>query len=74
MVQLGGFLGRLLGPLLKNGFFLIKNVHISKNVLVPLRLTAAASVTDAVFEKKFFRYIVTALLTSNEKIDDIANC
>ena len=47
--QSGGFLGRLIGPLLKTGFPLIKNVFkpLAKSVLIPLRLTAAASLTDA---------------------------
>ena len=44
----GGFLGRLLGPLLKNGLPLIGNVlkTLVKSVLMPLGLTAAASATD----------------------------
>ena len=44
MVQSGGFLGRYLGPLLKTGFSLIKNVinPLAKSVLIPLGLTAAA--------------------------------
>ena len=44
----GGFLGRLLGPLLKNGLSLIGNVlkTLVKSVLMPLGLTAAASATD----------------------------
>ena len=47
--QSGGFLGRLIGPLLKTGFPLIKNVlkPLAKSVLIPLGLTAAASLTDA---------------------------
>ena len=47
--QSGGFLGRLLGPLLKTGFPLIKNVFkpLAKSVLIPLGLTATASLTDA---------------------------
>ena len=47
--QSGGFLGRLLGPLLKTGFPLIKNVFkpLTKSVLIPLGLTATASLTDA---------------------------
>ena len=47
--QSGGFLGRLIGPLLKTGFPLIKNVFkpLAKSVLIPLGLTAAASLTDA---------------------------
>ena len=47
--QSGGFLGRLLGPLLKTGLPLIKNVinPLAKSVLIPLGLTAgAASAAD----------------------------
>ena len=49
MIQLGGFLGRLLGSLLKTGLPLTKNVKkpLPKSVLIPLGLTAAASETDA---------------------------
>ena len=54
MIQSGGFLGRLLGPLLKTGLPLIKNVikPLAKSVLIPLGLTAAASAADAVIHKK----------------------
>ena len=54
MMQSGGFLGRLLGPLLKIGFPLIKNEikPLAKNVLVPLGLTAAASAADTGMHKK----------------------
>ena len=47
--QSGGFLGILLGPLLKTGLHLMKSVLIpllAKSVLIPLRLTASASTTD----------------------------
>ena len=49
MIQSGGFLGRLLGPLLKTGLPLIKNVikPLAKSVLISLGLTAAASAADA---------------------------
>ena len=49
MMQSGGFLGRLLGQLSKTGLHLIKNVirPIAKSVLIPLRLTGAASAADA---------------------------
>ena len=49
MMQSGGFLGRLLGQLSKTGLPLIKNVirPIAKSVLIPLRLTGAASAADA---------------------------
>ena len=49
IIQSGGFLSRLLGPLLKTGLPLIKNAikPLAKNVLIPLGLTAAASAADA---------------------------
>ena len=45
MIHSGGFLGRLLRPLIKTVLLLIKNVikPLTKNVLIPLGLTAAAS-------------------------------
>ena len=54
MIQSGGFLGRLLGPLLKTGLPLIKNVikPLAKSVLIPLRLTAAASAGYVGIHKK----------------------
>ena len=53
MIQSGGFLGRLLGPLLKTGLPFIKNVikQLAKSVLIPLGLTAAASAADAGIHK-----------------------
>ena len=50
MTQSGG----LLGPLLKTGLPLIKNVikPLVQSVLIPLGLTAAASVADAGIHKK----------------------
>ena len=55
MMQSRGFLGRLLGPLLKTGLPLMKNIikSLAKGVLIPLRLTAAASAADARIYKKF---------------------
>ena len=55
MMQSRGFLGRLLGPLLKTGLPLMKNIikPSAKSVLIPLRLTAAASAADARIYKKF---------------------
>ena len=54
IIQSGGFLGRLLGPLLKTGLPLIKNVikSLAKSVLIPLGLTAATSAADAGIHKK----------------------
>ena len=48
------FLGRILGPLLKSGLPLIRNVlkPLSKKVLIPLGLTATESATDAATYKK----------------------
>ena len=55
IIQSGGFLGKLLGPLLKTGLPLIKNVikPLAKSVLIPLGLTAAASAADAGIHKKY---------------------
>ena len=54
MIQSGGFLGRLLGPLLKTRLPLIKNVikPLAKSVLITLGLTAARPVADAEIHKK----------------------
>ena len=48
IMQSGGILGRLLGPLLKTGLLLMKNViqPLAKSVLIPLGLTAAVSAAD----------------------------
>ena len=54
-MQSGGFLGRLLGPLLKTGLPLMKNVikkPLAKSVLILLGLTAAASSVYAGIHKK----------------------
>ena len=71
--QSGGFLGRLLGPLLKTGLPLIENVlkPLAKSVLIPLELTAAASAIDAAIHKKMFGSGVTTLITSIEEMNDI---
>ena len=44
MIQSGGFLGRLLGPLLKTGLPLMKSVikPLAKSVLVPLRINSSS--------------------------------
>ena len=54
MIQSGDSLGKLLGPLLKTGLPLIKNVikPLAKSVLIPLGLTAAASAADSETHKK----------------------
>ena len=55
MIQSGGFLDRLIGPLLKTRLPLIKNVikSLPKSILIPLGLTAAASAADAGIHKKY---------------------
>ena len=57
IIQSGGFLGKLPGPLLKTGLLLIKNgiKPLAKSVLIPLGLTAAASAADAGIHKKNIR-------------------
>ena len=55
MIQSGWSLRKLLGPLLKRGLPLMKNVitPLAKSVLIPLGLTAAASAADAGIHKKY---------------------
>ena len=74
MIQSGGSLGKLLGPLLKTGLPLIKNVitPLAKSVLIPLGLTAAAaSAADAGIHKKILgSRNTTILIISNKDIED----
>ena len=71
--QSGGFLGRLLGPLLKSGLPLIGNLltPFAKSVSIPLGLTAAATATDAALHKKMFESGFTKFRISNEEVNDI---
>ena len=71
--QSGGFLVRLLGPLLKTRLPLIGNVlkPVLKSALIPLRLTAAASATDAAIHEKMFGSGNTTLIISNKEMNDI---
>ena len=77
MIQSGGFLGRLLGPLLKTGLPLISNVikPLAKSVLIPLGLTAAVSAADAGIHKKKIlgsgHNNTTTLVVSNNEIEDV---
>ena len=72
MIQLGGFLG-LLGPLLKTGLRLMKNVikPLAKSVLISLELTAAASAADAAIHKKILRSETTTLIISNYEMKGV---
>ena len=76
MIQSGGFLGRLLGQLLRTGLPLMKSVikPLAKSVLVPLGLAAAASAADAGIHKKILESghnNNTTLTISNDIMDDI---
>ena len=72
MVQLGGFLGRLLRTLLKAGLLLIGNVlkPLAKSAFMSSELTAAAAATNTAIQTKIFRSGITALIFSNEEMDD----
>ena len=54
MIQSGGFLGKVLGPLLNTGLPLMKSVitPLAKSLLITLGLTAAAAAADAGIHKK----------------------
>ena len=74
MIQLGGFLGRLLGPLLKTGLPLMKIViqRLAKSVLIPLGLTAAASAIYAGIHKTILGSgHNTTLIISNDEMEKI---
>ena len=76
MIQLGGFLGRLPGPLLKTGLPLNSNVikTLPKSVLIPLGLTGVASAADAGTHKKILGSgNLTTLIIPNDEIHDIIN-
>ena len=73
MIQPGGFLGRLLGPLLKTRLPLMKNViqTLAKSVLIHLGLTAVASGADAGIHKRNLGSGHNALIISNDEMEDI---
>ena len=85
MIQSGGFLGKLLGPLLRSGLPLMKSVikPLAKSVLKLLGLTAAASAADAGIHKKILVAVERpldlalphhnniTLIISNDEMDDI---
>ena len=73
VIQSGGFPGRLLGPLLKTGLPLMKNIiqPLAKNVLIPLALTAAESAAEAGIYKRILGSGTTALIISIDEMEDI---
>ena len=70
MIQSGGFLGKLLGALLKTELPLIKNLikPLAKSVLIPLELTAVASAADAGIHKEILGSgnTTTPIISNNE--------
>ena len=83
MIQSGGLLGRLLGPILKTGLPLMKNVikPLAKSVLIHLGLTASVSAADTGRHKKILGsghsplssalHNNTILIISNNEMKDI---
>ena len=73
MIQLRGFLGKLLVPLLKTGSPLMKNVikPLAKSVLIPIGLTAVASAADPGIHEKNLGSETATLITSNDEMKDI---
>ena len=75
----GGFLGRLLGPLIKTGLplgplpktGLPLNVlkPLAKSVLIPLGLIAAGSATGEAIYQKIFASVTTTWIIFNEEND-----
>ena len=70
IIQSGGFLGKLLGPLLKTGLPLLKSVI---KPLGLLGLTVAFSAIDAGVQKKIYGSGMTTVVISNEEMNDIMN-
>ena len=68
IIQSGGSLGKLLGPLLKTGLALLKSVIRPYGLLV---LTAANSAIDAGVQKKIYGSGTTTVVISNEEMNDI---
>ena len=71
--QSGGFLGKILRPLLKTRLPLIGKVlkSLAKSALIPLGLKAEAPATDAAIYKNIFRPGYTTLIIYNEEMNDI---
>ena len=69
MVLIGEFLGSLHGSLMNTGSPLMKNVVTlsAKSVLIPLGLTASASIRDASIQQKIFGSVMTTLIISRKE-------
>ena len=68
IIQSGGLLGKILGPLLKNGLPLLKSVI---KPLGLLGLTAASSAIDASAQKKIYGSGTKALVILNQEMNDL---
>ena len=69
IIQSGGLLGKILGPLLKTGLPLLKSVIKPYGLL---GLTAASSAIDAgIQKKKIYASGTTTLVITNEEMNDI---
>ena len=68
IIRSGGFLCKILGPLLKTGLPLLKSVI---KPLGLLGLTAASSAIDAKVQKKIYGSGTTTLVISSEEMNDI---
>ena len=74
MIHSGGFLDRLLGPLLKTRLSLMKSVikPLAKSVLVPLGSIAAVAAADAGILKKILESGHNkSLIVSNDEMENI---
>ena len=74
IIQSGGFIGRLLGPLLKTSLLYTKNMSqpLAKSVSIPFGLTAAASAAaDTEIHKKILGSGTTTTLMSHKEMEDI---
>ena len=69
MVLIGEFLDSLHGSLMNTGSPLMKNVVTlsAKSVLIPLGLTASASIRDASIQQKIFGSVMTTLIISRKE-------
>ena len=68
IIQSGGFVGKILRPLLKTKLPLLKSVIIPLGLL---GLTAASSAIDAIVQKKIYGSRTTTLVISNEEMNGI---
>ena len=66
IIQSGGFLGKILGPLLKTGSPILKSVI---KPLGLLGLTVVSSAINAGVHKKIYGSATTTLVTSNEEMN-----